>query len=103
MLTRRTLWQLLTSFLLVKPAFAAREELSPGAAPSPTCGPGMEMLTIFLRHDESKTLEEINEHLKSTGWYKSFPPAGVEVVSWYVLRASAKLSRCDSQQKSFET
>jgi hypothetical protein len=45
----------------------------------------MEMLTIFLRHDESKTLEEINEHLKSTGWYKSFPPAGVEVVSWYVL------------------
>ena len=45
----------------------------------------MEMLTIFLRHDETKTLDEINQHLKSTGWYKSFPPPGVEVISWYVL------------------
>jgi hypothetical protein len=72
--------------LLVKPAMAA----VPGAAASapaisPTGGPGMEMLTVFLRHDESKTLDEINEHLRSTGWYKDFPPAGVDVVSWYVL------------------
>ncbi len=28
----------------------------------------MEMLTIFLRHDQAKTLDEINNHLKSTGW-----------------------------------
>ncbi len=47
--------------------------------------PGMEMLTIFLRHDQSKTVEEINQHLKATGWFASFPPTGVEVVSWYVL------------------
>jgi len=45
----------------------------------------MEMLTVFLRHDETKTLDEINQHLKSTGWYKNFPPPGVEVISWYVL------------------
>jgi hypothetical protein len=45
----------------------------------------MEMLTIFLRHDETKTLDEINQHLKSTGWYKDFPPPGVEIISWYVL------------------
>jgi len=25
---------------------------------------GMMMLTIFLKHDQSKTLDEINEHLK---------------------------------------
>jgi hypothetical protein len=43
------------------------------------------MLTIFLRHDESKTVDEINQHLKATGWYRDFPPAGVEVVSWYVM------------------
>ncbi|MEA3131806.1 MAG: hypothetical protein QOF46_3601, partial [Paraburkholderia sp.] len=46
---------------------------------------GMEMLTVFLRHDQAKTLDEINNHLKSTGWYKNFPPEGVEVLSWYVM------------------
>jgi hypothetical protein len=48
-------------------------------------GSGNGMLTIFLRHDQAKTLDEINEHLKATGWYKNFPPEGVEVLSWYVM------------------
>ena len=43
------------------------------------------LLTIFLRHDQSKTLDEINEHLKKTGFDRNFPPEGVEVVSWYVM------------------
>ena len=30
-------------------------------------------------------MDEINNHLKSTGWYKNFPPEGVEVLSWYVM------------------
>ena len=46
---------------------------------------GMMMLTIFLRHDESKTLDQINQHLRETGFTKDFPPNGVEVVSWYVM------------------
>jgi hypothetical protein len=85
--TRRSMWQFLSSCLLapamLRSAFSAA---APGAAQvSPTGGPGMEMLTVFLRHDETKTLDEINQHLKSTGWYKNFPPPEVEVVSWYVL------------------
>jgi hypothetical protein len=43
------------------------------------------LLTIFLRHDQSKTLAQINDHLKQTGYYAKFPPAGIEVVSWYVM------------------
>ncbi|WP_238178994.1 hypothetical protein [Methylobacterium oxalidis] len=43
------------------------------------------MLTVFLRHDQTKTVIQINEHLKHTGWFRDFPPAGVEVVSWYVM------------------
>ena len=43
------------------------------------------LLTIFLRHDQSKTLAEINEHLDKTGFWKKFPPQGTEVVSWYVM------------------
>ena len=43
------------------------------------------LLTVFLRHEETKTLGEINAHLRQTGYYKQFPPDGVEVVSWYVM------------------
>jgi hypothetical protein len=43
------------------------------------------MMTILLRHDETKTLDEINAHLNKTGFQKNFPPPGVEVVSWYVM------------------
>jgi uncharacterized protein with GYD domain len=43
------------------------------------------LLTIFLRHDQTKTLDEIQAHLKKTGFEASFPPAGIEVVSWYVM------------------
>jgi hypothetical protein len=79
------MWQMLSSLPLVA-AVANRAAAAPAASPtSPTGGPGMEMLTIFLRHDQAKTLDEINEHLKSTGWSKNFPPEGVEVLSWYVM------------------
>ena len=45
----------------------------------------MLLLTIFLRHDQSKTLDQIQAHLKQTGFYRSFPPQGIEVVSWTVM------------------
>jgi len=43
------------------------------------------LLTIFLRHDQSKTLDQINQHLQASGYFKKFPPEGIEVVSWYVM------------------
>lgn len=60
--------------------------LAPASAGEPPRPPGDAiLLTIFLRHDQSKTLGEIGAHLEKTGWYARFPPAGVEVVSWYVM------------------
>ena len=44
----------------------------------------MMLLTIFLKHDQSKTLPKIQAHLDRTGFFDSFPPEGVEIVSWYV-------------------
>ena len=43
------------------------------------------LLTVFMKHDQSKTLAEINGHLDKTGFWKKFPPDGVEIVSWYVM------------------
>ena len=43
------------------------------------------LLTIFLKHDQSRPLGELNAQLEKQGYYKAFPPPGVEVVSWYVM------------------
>ncbi len=42
------------------------------------------LLTVFLKHDQSRPLGELNAQLARQGFYKAFPPPGVEVVSWYV-------------------
>src|SRR5215813_2855584 len=46
---------------------------------------GQMLLTIFLRHDQSKPLAEIRAELEKNGFFQKFPPAGTEVVSWYVM------------------
>jgi hypothetical protein len=43
------------------------------------------LLTIFLRHDQSKNLESIQGHLSAVGWWERFPPKGVDIVSWNVV------------------
>ena len=45
---------------------------------------GAILLTIFLKHDQSKTVDEILAELKQSGYWREFPPEGVSVVSWYV-------------------
>lgn len=42
------------------------------------------LVTVILRHDQSKGLDEIMTHLKKTGFYREFPPEGCELVSWVV-------------------
>ena len=44
----------------------------------------MILLTIFLRHDQSRPLADLNAQLEKTGYFDSFPPPGIEVESWYV-------------------
>jgi hypothetical protein len=59
---------------------------SPTPAPAATPTPDDTiMLTIFFKHDETRPLAEINAQLEKQGFYKAFPPEGVEVVSWYVM------------------
>jgi hypothetical protein len=46
---------------------------------------GKIMLTVILRHDQSKTVDEINDHLEKTGFRKYFPPQGVEIISYNIV------------------
>jgi hypothetical protein len=43
------------------------------------------LLTVFLKHDQSRPLNELNAQLEKQNFYKAFPPEGVEVVSWNVV------------------
>jgi len=52
------------------------------AAPTPD---NAVMITVFLKHDQSRPLSELNAQLEKQGYYKAFPPEGIEVVSWYVM------------------
>jgi len=67
--------------VIVPQPTAAEAPAASAAAPQA----GSFLLTVFLRHDETKTVDQINEHLRQTGWYDKFPPAGVEIVAWYVM------------------
>lgn len=42
-------------------------------------------LTVFLRHDQSMSLTEIDEILYRQGFWSTFPPEDAEIVSWQVM------------------
>jgi hypothetical protein len=65
-------------------ATGAAAQTAPSAAATPTPDNAV-MITIFLKHDQSRPLAELNAELDRQGFYKAFPPEGVEVVSWYVM------------------
>jgi hypothetical protein len=84
---RRALRGGLAALTLVAALAAPAASLAQTAAPPPAASAdrGAILLTIFLRHDQSKTLPQIQQHLKETGFDSSFPPPGIEIVSWYVM------------------
>src|SRR5580692_12262477 len=68
-------WILLCWFLFGPSVLFAQEATDDGKI----------MLTVILRHDQSKTLDEIDDHLIKTGFIKNFPPEGVEIVSYNIV------------------
>ncbi|WP_218846421.1 hypothetical protein [Winogradskyella ludwigii] len=43
------------------------------------------LLTIFLKHDQSMTLNEIEKIRTDQGFYENLPPEGVSIVNWFVV------------------
>jgi hypothetical protein len=72
----------LTSALLFSAGSDAQGVPQSTATPTPD---NAILLTVFLKHDQSRPLSELNAQLEKQGFYKAFPPEGIEVVSWYVM------------------
>jgi hypothetical protein len=67
---------------------AAAAQTATATAPAENAAPTADnavLLTIFLKHDQSRPLSELNAQLERQGFYKAFPPPGIEVVSWYIM------------------
>src|ERR1700746_3406298 len=97
----------LSSGALAQPAPAAPTAPAENAAPT---ADNALLLTIFMKHDQSRPLSELNAQLEKQGFYKAFPPDGVEVVSWYVLMGIGQVvtlrlpaSRLREVNRIFET
>ena len=57
------------------------ETPSPGSVATPS---DYILLTVIMKHDQTKNLAELNEVLAEQAFWAKFPPEGVEVESWYV-------------------
>ncbi|WP_339544464.1 hypothetical protein [Pseudomonas sp. RA_35y_Pfl2_P32] len=86
---QKTIRTLLVPTLLVTSVFcsavSAQPTTTPAAKNAVATPENAVMLTVFLKHDQSRPLGELKTQLASQGFYKTFPPAGVEVVSWNIM------------------
>ena len=42
------------------------------------------LVTVFLKHDQTQNIDQIQGTLAERQWWERFPPEGVEIVSWTV-------------------
>lgn len=81
---RVTMVTLLASALALTSTTMAQTTSPPQSNAAPTADNAV-LLTVFFKHDQSRPLHELNTQLEKQGFYKAFPPPGIEVVSWYVM------------------
>jgi hypothetical protein len=67
------------------PTLAVAARTPPTLAAAAPNGSDSIILTVFLRHDQSRSLPELQQIQDEQGFWKAFPPAGTTVVSWHVL------------------
>ena len=53
--------------------------------PTPPTPADYVLVTVILRPDQSRNLEEITKIQEESGFWAKFPPEGIVVESWYVV------------------
>lgn len=76
---QKTLKALLMSTLLISSAWCAgvsAQAATPPAKNAVATADNAMMLTVFLKHDQSRPLSELKAQLAQQGFYKTFPRPG---------------------------
>jgi peptidoglycan hydrolase-like protein with peptidoglycan-binding domain len=96
--------------ILTFSADAMAQTTAPAATNEAPTADNAILLTVFLKHDQSRPLSELNAQLEKQGFYKAFPPPGVEVVSWNIVMGIGQVvtlrlpaSRLREVNRIFET
>ena len=108
----RSVWLALFSAIIVAAAFSGNSSGQTPSAPDTTSATADNaiLLTVILRHDQSRPVGELNAQSKKQGFYTAFPPPGIEVVSWNVAMGIGQIitlrlpaSRLREVNRVFET
>jgi hypothetical protein len=65
--------------------YACVEPLQVLAQPATTSPADYVLITVVLKHDQSKNLEEIGKIQDEQSFWAKFPPDGIAVESWYIV------------------
>jgi hypothetical protein len=74
------LFLILLCALLVSTPAVSQQPLAPSAMPSDYV-----LLTVILKHDQSRNLDEITKLQEESGFWAKVPPDGIGIESWYVV------------------
>jgi hypothetical protein len=83
---QKSLKSLLMSTLLISSVYCAGVSAQAANQPAKNAvATADNAMTVFLKHDQTRPLSELKAQLAQQGFHKTFPPAGVEVVSWNIM------------------
>jgi len=57
------------------------------------------LVTIILKHQQDKSLSELQAKMDETRFWQSFPPEGMEIESWYVAMGLGQVITLKIQPK----
>ncbi len=67
-----------------EPATPAATSPGPSFEPKPIALEDSVMVTLILKHQQDKNLQEIRRVLEAQGFWDMFPPEGARVISWTI-------------------
>jgi len=80
----------LAAFALATASLSAQTPAAP-ANPNVPADPAVAtpadyvLITVILKQDQSKNLDEIAKEMDASGFWAKMPPEGIKVESWYVV------------------
>lgn len=61
------------------------------------------LVTVVLKHQQDKSLTELQQKMDENRFWQSFPPKGIEVESWYVMMGLGQVITVNIHPKNLRT
>lgn len=61
------------------------------------------LVTVVLKHQQDKSLTELQQKMDENRFWQSFPPKGIEVESWYVMMGLGQVITVNIHPKDLRT